>query len=622
MKALTGKLLFNVKYMAMWLGFFFLSRLLFLCYYYEQTSGLDLLTILQSFTQGLKLDLSFAAYLCAIPFLIIAFATFLSPSISKGLIKGFSFLIIPILCFLMLFDLGLYGAWGIRLDATPLMYLNTPKEMFASLSITDLIGGISAWIISSISFIIFSNKLINKSLNQLKKGGVWYIPLLLITAGFLVIIMRGGLQTVPINQSNVYFSNSMFANHAAINYAWNFTHAVSNKTYDTENPFIELEPSDADEIYRLAYEKLTYIPKDSLNSSVLKTTNPNVILLIWESLTAKVVEPLGGKEKVTENFNRLVEEGLFFDNFYANGDRSDKGLVAILSGYYPQAHKSIIKMPNKSRSLPMLTIKMAELGYTNSFYYGGDLNFGNMNTYLRNGGVKDFISGDSFDDEDWNSKWGAHDHILLKRLSEDLSGAQDHPFFKIAFTLSSHEPFEFPGEYKFGKDTKTNRFLSALAYTDKTIATFIEDAKNQPWWDNTLVVIMADHGHPRPKHEGVFNAPKKFHIPMLWLGGALAQTNTTNNTVCSQKDFAYSLLPLLGGDNSEFEWGHDIFNPSGKHFAHYIFNRGFGTLNKDGFVIYDYLSKNVIMTEGDSKDELELLGKSITQKSFQDFIER
>jgi len=109
---------------------------------------------------------------------------------------------------------------------------------------------------------------------------------------------------------------------------------------------------------------------------------------------------------------------------------------------------------------------------------------------------------------------------------------------------------------------------------------------------------------------------------MLWLGGALAQTNTTNNTVCSQKDFAYSLLPLLGGDNSDFEWGHDIFNPSEEHFAHYIFNSGFGTVNKNGFVVYDYLSENVIMTEGDSITELELLGKSITQKSFQDFIER
>ena len=622
MKALNVKLLFKLKFIVLWLGYFFLARLLFLCYYFEQAEQLSLPTLIQTFTQGFKLDLSFAAYIAAIPFLILTLSSIINPKIIKVLIKAFSFLLSIPLCFLMLFDLGLYEAWGIRLDASPLIYLNTPLEMLASLTYVELVTGITIWGLLSARLIFVVNKLINNSLKDLKTGALWNIPLLLITTGLLVIVMRGGLQTIPINQSNVYFSNNMFANHAAINYAWNFTHAVANKSYDTENPFIKVDSIEADKVFEKSLLGLKTIDTNGLSSEILNTEKPNIILIIWESLTAKVVEPLGGKQGVTENFNHLSKEGLLFTNFYANGDRSDKGLVAILSGYYPQPHKSIIKTPNKSRTLPILTQKLADLGYKNSFYYGGDLNFGNMNTYLRAGGVKDFVSGDSFENKDWNSKWGAHDHILLQRLSADLTGKQEEPFFKIVFTLSSHEPFEFPGNYKFGENSKTNRFLSSLSYTDSCIGDFIKESKKQSWWENTLIVVMADHGHPKPKHKGAFNSPQKFHIPMLWLGGALKEGGITNNTVCSQKDFAHSLLPLLGGDNSDFKWGHNIFNNTENHFAHYIFNRGFGTINKDGYVVYDYLSDKVIMNEGFDGDKLELLGKTITQKSFQDFIER
>ncbi|WP_243456771.1 LTA synthase family protein [Polaribacter batillariae] len=321
------------------------------------------------------------------------------------------------------------------------------------------------------------------------------------------------MQTIPVNQSNVYFSDKMFANHAAINFIWNFFNVLSHKS-DTGNPYKFFDDVVAKKIISKRRKPLLTATKDS----ILNNPKPNVILIIWESLTAKVVGSLGGEPHVTENLNRLSKEGILFTNFYANGDRTDKGIPAILSGYYPQPTKSIMKMPNKTRSLPMLPQKMIDLGYETSFYHGGDLNFGNMNTYLRNSGITHFVDGDDFDKKDWNSKWGAHDHIFMKRFADDLKGAQKEPFFKIALTLTSHEPYEIIGDYKFGKDTDENKFRSAHAYTDQVIGDFIENAKQQPWYKNTLIIIIADHGHRSPKHEGVFNSPKKFKIPMLWLG--------------------------------------------------------------------------------------------------------
>jgi phosphoglycerol transferase MdoB-like AlkP superfamily enzyme len=452
-----------------------------------------------------------------------------------------------------------------------------------------------------------------------EKGSLWQFPVLLFFTGFLVLVIRGGLQTIPINQSNVYFSDKMFANHAAVNFAWNFSHSLTHQSYDMVNPFVEMETSEAENIVKEARISLINQSIDSTNYHILNTPKPNIILIIWESLTAKVVDPLGGEPNVTENFNQLTKEGILFDNFYANGDRSDKGMVAILSGYPSQPHQSIIKIPNKTRNLPMLSQKMINLGYATSFSYGGDLNFGNMNTYFRQGGISQFVDGDHFDDEDWNSKWGVHDHILMKRFLADRID-EPQPFFSIVFTLSSHEPFEFPEVYKFGKDTEENKFRSAHAYTDKVIGNFIEQAKKQTWWDNTLVVIMADHGHPLPKKHDEFNSPQRFHIPMLFIGGAVAQKNTRISNFGSQTDFAYSLLSLLGADPSDFKWGNNILKPSPNHFAHFVFNKGFGIINKNGAFVYDYVAQKKILNDGKPDKNMEKLGKAMTQITYQDFL--
>jgi phosphoglycerol transferase MdoB-like AlkP superfamily enzyme len=318
----------------------------------------------------------------------------------------------------------------------------------------------------------------------------------------------------------------------------------------------------------------------------------------------------------------LSKEGILFTNFYGNGDRTDKGIPAILSGYYPQPVKRIMRMPNKTRSLPMLPKQMKALGYKTSFYYGGDLNFGNMNTYLRNAEITDIVDGSEFDKKDWNSKWGAFDDVFMKRFADDFIVKQTSPFFKIALTSTSHEPYELNDTYKFGQDSEDNLFRSSHAYTDKVIGKFIDFAKKQDWYKNTLIIIMSDHGHSFPKHKGAYFSPKKFKIPMLWLGGALHKKGIEIDNITSQVDFSYTLLDLLGGDNSEFKFSKNLFNTSEDQYAHYTFNKGFGTLSKNGLYLFDYVSKKPILKYGSAANKLDSLGKAITQDSYQDFLER
>src|SRR5690606_20642672 len=206
---------------------------------------------------------------------------------------------------------------------------------------------------------------------------------------------------------------------------------------------------------------------------------------------------LGTMVDVTPRFDTYVEEGLLFSNFYAAADRSDKGLVNILSGYPSQPTQSIMKLPVKASKLPVLSKSFEEAGYATSFYYGGELEFANIKAYLMNGGFSKVVGKESFKPEDWNSKWGAHDHVVLDKLLQDLNSSEK-PFFSTIFTLSSHEPFEVPIEPHIEGDDEESKFLNSLYYTDQSIGNFIEAAKKEPWYDETLIIILADHGHRMP----------------------------------------------------------------------------------------------------------------------------
>lgn len=616
MTTFKNRLFFNLSYFLLWITYFVFARFFFLLFHFEKTKELGFSTSFKTFLYGLRLDSSFAAYLSMIPFLLIIFTVFGKINILKKAIEWYSAILIIFISLLLIIDASLYDAWGVRLDTSILPYLSTPELMISSASTFQLISGFILWGIIAFLFIKIFNKIIFKRFEKIAKSHWLQTVFFFVIMASLILPIRGGLQTIPVNQSNVYFSNKMFANHAALNFTWNFFNTVTHKT-DGTNPYKYFDNETAEKIANKAKNALL----ESDTDSILNTKKPNVILILWESLSAKVVGSLGGEKGVTPNLNKLSKEGVLFTNFYGNGDRTDKGIPAILSGYYPQPVKRIMRMPNKTRSLPMLPKEMNTLGYKTAFYYGGDLNFGNMNTYLRSAEIQEIFDGSEFDKKDWNSKWGAFDDVFMKRFAKDLSKEKSEPFFKIALTLSSHEPYEIKGKYKFGKKGEDNKYRSAHVYTDKVIGDFIAFAKKQDWYKNTLIVIMADHGHSSPKHEGPYFSPKKFQIPMLWLGGALHKSGIEINTVSSQVDFAYTLLDLLEGDKEKFVFGKNIFCASDSQYAHYVFNKGYGTLTKDEVYVYDYIGKKTILNSNDSS-QLDSLGKAITQLSYQDFLDR
>ena len=138
MKNLKNRLLFNISYFLLWIGYFVFARLFFLLFYFEKTQELGFITSVKTFLYGLRLDASFSAYLSIIPFLLILLSIFINPKKIGSLIKWYSYLLIIFVSLLLIIDASLYESWGIRLDTTLLTYINTPEVMLASTSTFQL----------------------------------------------------------------------------------------------------------------------------------------------------------------------------------------------------------------------------------------------------------------------------------------------------------------------------------------------------------------------------------------------------------------------------------------------------------------------------------------------------
>ncbi len=393
-------------------------------------------------------------------------------------------------------------------------------------------------------------------------------------------------------------------------------YSFNKKNYNARNLYAYFPSA---ETVKLAASLYSSPAPDSI-PAILRISRPNILFIILESYTAKLVGCLGGEPGATPNIDRIAREGILFTNIYASGDRSEKGLVALLSGYPVQTTTSIIKIPRKTERLPHLNKILKSQGYHTSYYYGGELAFANIKSYLFNAGYEKLISKFDFDPQTYNSKWGVHDHVLLNKWLQDFKNAPE-PFFSTLFTLSSHEPYDIPIPAKFKGSDEATQFKNSIYYTDQAIGNFIKAAKKQTWWNNTLIVMVADHGHRFPGDDPN-HQPSKFRIPFLLTGGALRQTHRQVATMGSQTDIAATLLAQLHLPYHEFKWSKNLLSPTAKPFAFYVFIDGFGMVTPAGTVTFDNVSKQVITQDANVPDQQLDYGKAYMQLSFGDYLKK
>lgn len=632
---MKDRLIGFIKTYCLFVCIFVLQKPLFILFYkslYPDASCADWFNVIW---HGLPLDLSLAGYLTAIPgFLFITSVWTLSKSLHR-IWCGYFLFISVLISIIFTVDLGLYEYWGFRLDATPLFYFfSSPKDAVASVSIWMVLGGIVAMAVYAVVlYAVFYGILLQKKLllrmklpyRRLKVSGI-----LLLMTGLLFIPIRGGFTVSTMNVGKVYFSAEQRLNHAAINPAFSLMESLA-KQKDFSKQYRFMEAAEADRLFKDMLEPAggggqteetdsVLQPADSLHT-LFNTQRPDVLFVILESFSSRLMTALGGEPNIAVHLDSLSKEGVLFTNFYANSFRTDRGLVAILSGYPAQPTTSIMKYPRKTQSIPAIAGSLRKAGYGTKYYYGGDADFTNMRSYLMSSGFEDIVSDQDFPVTERLSKWGAHDHLVFNRLLEDLkaeaaegTAEEKTPHFRVLQTSSSHEPFEVPFR------RLENDRLNAFAYTDSCAGDFVRQFRELPQWKNTVIVFVPDHLGAYPEHIDNLSV-ERYRIPLLMVGGAVREPRRID-VYGSQHDIAATLLAQLALPHDEFVFSKDMLNPASSHFAFFTVPDAFGMVTADNQVIFNCQAGTVVVDEGTAKGKNLPLGKAYLQKLYDDIAKR
>ncbi|HNP89956.1 MAG: sulfatase-like hydrolase/transferase [Parabacteroides sp.] len=591
---------------------FALQKPVFMLYNHASGGGLSISDYLQVMVHGLQLDATVAGYLTVIPLLLTLLSVWIPGRYITFILKGYFFIVACIISLIFVVDIALYPYWGFRLDATPLFYLQSPSDALASAPASTLILQTLVFVVYTYGifwalkrFVLplmpeqYVKKMFSNSVQLVLLGGILFIPI------------RGGVTTSTANVGMVYFSKNQFLNHSAINPCFSFLASLS-KQQDFAAQYNYFSESQRSKIFK----KLTNQPQGDSIPELLTTKNPNIILILMESFSANAIEVLGGEAGVTPNINRLSKEGILFSNMYANSFRTDRGIVAVLNGYLAQPTTSIMKYPAKSQTLPSIAKSLQKKGYTSDMLYGGDINFTNMQSYFFSSGYSKVTADRDFPLKSRLSKWGANDDITFAHLYQSMTdNSRKEPFFSTFLTLSSHEPFEVP--YNRLKDP----YLNSVAFTDSCLGDFIDKLKKLPLWNNTLIVLVSDHGFRYPASVKEHD-PKRYHIPMLWLGGAIKEPRVIAN-YGNQTDLAATLLYQLDLPHKEFTFSNNMVDSLQPAYAFYSYNNGFGFIDTTGVSVYDCESEKPLIIKPEAGNEIRLNnGKALLQTLYDDLGSR
>ena len=284
----------------------------------------------------------------------------------------------------------------------------------------------------------------------------------------------------------------------------------------------------------------------------------NVVVISSESFGAKFSRLYGSKHDLTPNFDAYAQRGVWFANTYASGTRTVRGLEALTASFPPIPTVSIVRRPG-NEGIATWGRVMHDLGYDTSFLYGGYGYFDNMNAFYSGNGFE-VLDRDAIDNVRFENIWGVADEDLFDLALRHFSDlhAQGKPFFSIVMTTSNHKPYTFrPGLESLGIPESGGGRKAGVKYADYALGYFLREAEKQPWFDDTLFVVVADHG---ARVYGKADIPlNSYEIPMMVYAPRHLQPRRVD-TLMSQIDVAPTVLGLLGLPYEAPFFGQDVLH--------------------------------------------------------------
>ena len=538
------------------------------------------------FGQGLIYDIAFIGYFY-IPFvlflLVLPNKWLINSRTIKYLIQGGVFLILYGLGFSMVAEWYFWSEFGVRFNFISVDYLVYRREVtdnilqsypvFTILTMLLILTGIVFY---------FLRPAILKDLRRtetLKKR--------MVIAGTLLMLPL--LSFCLLDQSRRSFSDNNYVNELASNGPYQLFAAFRNNRLDYRQFYVT--GNDDDLSARLKKEVITddrHPQKADYDiGRYIKAQGPanklNVMLITVESLSAKYLTRFGQTQNISPFMDKWFQQGMLFTNFYATGTRTTRGLEAITLSIPPTPGRSIVKRPDNSHMYSLGKV-FKDLGYDTAFLYGGRGFFDNMNAFFGGNGYR-IVDEPCLDSREitFKNAWGVCDEDIFNRAirEADQSYAAQKPFFFHIMTTSNHQPFTFPegkidltpGEGRGGSGRS-----GGVKYTDYALSRLMSQAKKQPWFDDTVFIVVADHCAGSAGKVGL--PVKKYHIPLFIYSPKHIRAQEVD-TLASQIDLAPTLLALLNISYDSFFFGKNILSPDFKGRALIANYQKLGLLNNE-----------------------------------------
>ena len=422
------------------------------------------------------------------------------------------------------------------------------------------------------------------------------------------VLFTGSFFWLRFSYSNLQSDNN-YATELQCNGCWNFLEAYSSSTLEYDR-FYQMLPADEASALKLELCNQVTEPSQSVTepvevtgTQIIRDTVPpikkNIVVIAVESLSADFLSAYGNEDGITPNLDTLIEKSLVFDNLYAAGNRSVRGLEALTLCLPPSAGESLIKRPGNSGLFSTGTVLRAN-GYTTSFIYGGDSYFDNMRTYFSGNGFE-IIDKASYPKEDitFANIWGTCDEdsyrVALKEF--DKKAESGTPFHAIIFTISNHRPYTFP-EGKITYDGEMKSRSAAVKYTDFAIGQFLAEALRKPWFGNTVFVVVADHC---ASSAGKTSIPvDKYHIPAIVYSPGFIRPQRVEK-LCSQIDLMPTVFSLLHFSYDSKFYGQNILDSESNQRAFMATYQDLGYYSDDVLTVLSPVRRiqqfDVTMTE-------------------------
>ena len=570
--------------------------------------------------QGVRADFILVGLLLAVPVLIAPFLAL--PQLLRWW-RGFALIwclvALTLVIFIELSTPSFIAQYDIRPNRLYIEYLKYPKEVFSTLwqgFRVPLIGGT----VLTILLVWFGVRILAAQAQRMQSFSV---AKLLITWPLVVIMVfisiRSTFDHRPANPALFAITSDSLVNSLIINSPYSVFYAAYSLRHEARSSEIYGKLAE-DEMVKLAldwpwlkdyqFNNPNYPTLHQQQATVQRDKPLNLVIVLQESLGATFVESLGGLP-VTPELEKLKSDGIWFEQLYATGTRSVRGIEAVVAGYSPTPAQSTVKLANSQYNFTTVASILKSQGYQTQFVYGGEAHFDNMRSFFTGNGFSQVVDIKQIKQPKFVGSWGASDEDLFNTAHQQLERLhqQGKPFLSLIFTSSNHEPFEFPDGRIELHEQPQNTVNNAVKYADWAMGQFFQKAKASAYWQDTLFLIVADHDN---RVYGSNLIPlEKFKIPGLILGADVKPERL--QVMASQVDLVPTLLSMMGVSSCHPMMGRDFtLDRTSPGRALIQFDQYFALMQGKELTILKPNQEVQMATYDESQQKLTLLERAVT----------